>query len=103
MDSVGSVSAVVLAGGRSSRMGKPKALLRFGDAPLISDIVRALKADFDDIVVVAAPQQELPPLPARLTRDEVPFHGPVGGIYYGLQAATGEIVSLLLAMRRFLI
>jgi molybdopterin-guanine dinucleotide biosynthesis protein A len=40
---------------------------------------------------VAAPEQDLPPLPgARLVRDEVPDRGPVGGIYYGLKAATGK-------------
>jgi len=91
MDADGNASAIVLVGGKSSRMGKPEALLRFGNEPLISHIVHALKADFDDIVVVAAPQQELPVLLARLVRDEVPFQGPVGSIHYGLQAATSEI------------
>jgi molybdopterin-guanine dinucleotide biosynthesis protein A/molybdopterin converting factor small subunit len=52
--------------------------------------VRALQHLFSDIVVVAAPEQELPQLPATLVRDEVPFQGPVGGIYYGLTAAGGE-------------
>jgi molybdenum cofactor guanylyltransferase len=83
-------SAVVLAGGKSSRMGRPKALLPFGDEPLIVHIVRGLKRLFAEIVVVAAPGQELPALPVKLVRDEVAYQGPVGGIYYGLKAAGGE-------------
>ncbi|MET0502822.1 MAG: NTP transferase domain-containing protein [Candidatus Binatia bacterium] len=83
-------TAVVLAGGKSSRMGRPKSLLPFGDEPLIAHIVRALQRIFPDIVVVAAPEQELPSLPARLVRDEIAYQGPVGGIYYGLKAAGGE-------------
>jgi molybdopterin-guanine dinucleotide biosynthesis protein A len=83
-------SAVVLAGGKSSRMGRPKALLPFGAEPLIVHIVRALKRIFAEIVVVAAPGQEMPALPVKLVRDDVAYQGPVGGIYYGLKAAGGE-------------
>jgi molybdopterin-guanine dinucleotide biosynthesis protein A len=83
-------SAIILTGGKSSRMGRPKALLPFDDEPLIAHIVRALQELFADIVVVAAPEQELPQLPVTLVRDDVPFQGPVGGIYYGLKAARGE-------------
>jgi molybdopterin-guanine dinucleotide biosynthesis protein A len=83
-------TAVVLAGGKSSRMGRPKALLPFGDEPLIVHIVRALKRIFAEIVVVAAPGQEMPALQVKLVRDEVAYQGPVGGIYYGLKAAGGE-------------
>ena len=83
-------TAVILAGGKSSRMGRPKALLPFDNDPLIVHVVRALKFMFAEAVVVAAPEQELPPLPALLVRDEVAYQGPVGGIYYGLKAAQGK-------------
>jgi molybdenum cofactor guanylyltransferase len=83
-------SAVILAGGKSSRMGRPKALLVFDHEPLIVHLVRALNRIFAEVVVVAAPGQELPELPATIVRDEVPYQGPVGGIYYGLKAVTGK-------------
>ncbi|HSE86093.1 MAG TPA: NTP transferase domain-containing protein [Candidatus Binatia bacterium] len=83
-------TAVVLAGGKSSRMGRPKALLLFDREPLIVHIVRALKRMFAETVIVAAPGQELPDLPVTLVRDEVAYQGPVGGIYYGLKAAGGK-------------
>lgn len=84
-------SSIILAGGKSSRMGQPKALLLFDGEPLIVHLVRILRSAFSDIVVVAAPEQELPPVAATLTRDSVAYQGPVGGIYYGLQAAREEL------------
>lgn len=84
-------SAIILTGGKSSRMGRPKALLPFAGEPLIVHTIRLLQKFFSDIVVVAAPGQELPPLPVTLTRDEVAYQGPVGGILYGLQTAREEV------------
>ena len=84
-------SAVILTGGKSSRMGRPKALLPFDGEPLIVHLVRSLGRMFGDIVVVAAPGQEIPLLPVTVVRDEVAYQGPVGGIYYGLKAALGEV------------
>ena len=82
-------TAIILAGGKSSRMGRPKALLPFGNEPLITRLVRTLERKFNSVVVVAAPDQELPLLRAKVVRDEVAHQGPVGGIYYGLKAAIG--------------
>ncbi len=84
-------TAVILAGGKSSRMGQPKALLLFAGEPLIVHMVRRLGQLFSDTVVVAAPEQELPALPSTIVRDDVAYQGPVGGIYYGLKAARREI------------
>jgi molybdopterin-guanine dinucleotide biosynthesis protein A len=88
---VSNAAAVVLAGGKSSRMGQPKALLSFGDAPLIVHIVDKLRGFFDEIVVVAGHGGELPPVSATLVRDEVAYQGPVAGIVYGLRAAQSEV------------
>ena len=84
-------AAVILAGGKSSRMGRPKALLLFDGEPLIAHVVRKLGNIFPEIIVVAAPDQELPPLPVKLARDDVAYQGPVSGIYHGLKASTREI------------
>jgi molybdenum cofactor guanylyltransferase len=87
---IADATAVVLAGGKSSRMGRPKALLPFAGEPLIAHVVRELTKMFAEAVVVAAPEQELPLLPAVLVRDEVAYQGPVSGIYHGLKASTKE-------------
>lgn len=89
--SLADATAVILTGGKSSRMGRPKALLLFDGEPLVVHLVRRLKSLFPEIVVVAAAEQELPPLPVTLVRDEVAYQGPVGGICYGLMAANREI------------
>lgn len=88
---IADATAVVLTGGKSSRMGRPKALLQFDGEPLIAHIVRRLGRVFAETVVVAAPDQELPTLPAALVRDQVAYQGPVSGIYHGLKAATKEV------------
>src|SRR6266403_5235612 len=72
------------------RMGTSKALLLFDDQPLIVHVVATLQRLFADVVVVAAPEQDLPWMPVRLVSDEVAYQGPVGGIYYGLTAAGGD-------------
>ncbi len=88
---IADATTVVLAGGKSSRMGQPKALLPFDGEPLIAHIVGRLGHVFAETIVVAAPDQELPPLPVALVRDQVAYQGPVSGIYHGLTAAAKEV------------
>ena len=88
---IADATAVILTGGKSSRMGRPKALLPFDGEPLIVHVVRNLKNIFAEAIVVAAPEQELPILPALLVRDEVAYQGPVSGIYHGLKASTKNV------------
>jgi molybdenum cofactor guanylyltransferase len=85
------LGAVVLAGGQSRRMGRPKALLPFGDEVLLQRVVRRLGAVCSPIVVVRAPEQTLPELPpdVSITEDRVTGKGPLQGISAGLSALSG--------------
>ena len=94
--------AIVLAGGKSSRMGTSKALLRFDGEPLIVHVVATLRRLFDEVVVVAAPGQDLPAMPVTLVRDGVAYQGPVGGICYGLGAGRGEVAFVTACDSAFL-
>jgi len=82
--------AVVLVGGQSSRMGRPKAALDFGGVPLLNRIVIELKRRFDEIVIVAAPVSagqpriEIPGL--KIVHDETAFAGPLDALRRGLDA-----------------
>jgi len=86
------LGAIVLAGGQSRRMGRPKALLPFGDETLLQRVVRRLSAVCAPIVVVRAPGQTLPDLPesVRITEDRVVGKGPLAGIAAGLEALEGD-------------
>ncbi|HEY8550784.1 MAG TPA: molybdenum cofactor guanylyltransferase [Vicinamibacterales bacterium] len=88
---VTSAAAIVLAGGRSSRMGRPKALLPFAGEPLLVHVVRTVRSVVDEVVVVASPDQQLPDVPALIVRDGVAFQGPVAGLTYGLEALSAKV------------
>jgi molybdopterin-guanine dinucleotide biosynthesis protein A len=82
------IGAIILCGGRSSRMGTPKAALRFGDETLLQRVVRIVREGIaGPIVVVAAPEQSLPPLPPDVstTIDALEGNGPMQGLHAGLQ------------------
>lgn len=68
-------------------MGTSKALLPFGPETMLQRVVRVLGEVVAPIVVVAAPAQELPPLPASVlvTRDEREGRGPLEGLRAGLK------------------
>jgi len=71
--------AIVLCGGKSSRMGSPKALLPFGPETMLQRVVRRLAGVVSPIVVVAAVDQRLPELSHQVivTRDEQQGRGPL--------------------------
>jgi molybdopterin-guanine dinucleotide biosynthesis protein A len=83
---------IVLCGGRSSRMGRPKAWLPFGGETMLQRVVRVLRGVVDPVVVVAAPGQDVPELPPDVTivRDEVEGKGPLAGLAAGLAALEGR-------------
>src|SRR4051812_13474329 len=80
------IGGVILCGGKSSRMGYPKALLPFGPELMLQRVVRLLSEVVSPIVVVAAPRQDLPPLPAAVAvaHDEQEGRGPLQGLLAGL-------------------
>lgn len=80
------VGGIVLCGGRSSRMGKPKAWLPFGPEVMLQRVLRIVQSCVDPVVVVAAPDQELPTLPDNvlLARDRHEGRGPLEGLLAGL-------------------
>ena len=82
------VGGIVLCGGKSTRMGSPKALLPFGSETMLQRVVRLLGTIVSPIVVVAAAGQGLPALPPTVivTRDEREARGPLEGLRAGLKA-----------------
>ena len=81
-------AAIVLCGGKSSRMGFPKWQLPFGDERMLDRILRVTGEVTETQVVVAAEGQALGGLPTnvQLAYDEQPERGPLQGIHAGLKA-----------------
>jgi molybdenum cofactor guanylyltransferase len=92
-------TGIVLAGGRSSRMGQDKAALAFEGRTLLQRTVDALSGVADEIVIVRAPGGRLQPVEsaARLVavEDPVEGEGPLVGIAAGLAAATAPAALLV--------
>lgn len=92
MRSMPGCAGVVLAGGRSARMGTPKAALEWHGSTLLRRTVGILaRATGGPVVVVRAKGQELPELPGdvRLVDDPREGLGPVQGLAAGLGALAG--------------
>ena len=85
--------AIVLCGGKSTRMGTSKALLPFGPETMLQRVVRLLTDVVSPIVVVAAVDQPLPTLPPEVivTRDEQEGRGPLEGLRAGLKALPPQV------------
>src|SRR5437016_10863619 len=86
------VAGIVLCGGQSKRMGRAKAWLPFGDELMLPRVVRLLGEAVHPIVVVAAPEQDVPPLHSEIhiIRDEERGRGPLQGLKAGLEALRGK-------------
>lgn len=81
------VAGVVLAGGRSTRMGADKASLPWAGGTMLGAVTGALHGSCAQVFVVAARGQHLPEVPATVLRDEQPGLGPLHGLAVGLDAA----------------
>src|SRR5262245_46014463 len=85
--------AIVLCGGRSTRMGLPKLSLPFGPESMLARVVRLVAEVCRPIVVVAAPRQELPDLGVEVitARDRHEGRGPLEGLLAGLSALPADV------------
>ena len=91
---MGLCAAIVLAGGRSSRMGSSKASLEWHGLPLLGRIARLLARSVSGpIIVVRAADQILPELPSGVTvvEDARADRGPLEGIAAGLRALPAPV------------
>lgn len=93
MTNPATIGGIVLCGGKSRRMGQPKAMLPFGGEAMVQRVVRLVGEVARQIVVVGAEGQELPPLPApvAIVHDRSPDRGPLEGIAAGLRALSPSV------------
>jgi molybdenum cofactor guanylyltransferase len=82
------VTGVLLAGGKSTRMGQDKRFLPIGGQTLLERGLCAMCALFQRVCVVIAQDSPFPPAQVPVFRDVVPDCGSLGGLYTGLREAS---------------
>ena len=90
-------TAVILAGGRSSRMGRDKSLMEVGGQPLIAHLAAQLRPLFPEVLVSANDEAKCRFLGLPVIPDLVPDQGPLMGILSSLRAASRDRVLVLAA------
>jgi molybdopterin-guanine dinucleotide biosynthesis protein A len=92
-------AGIVLAGGRSTRMGSPKAALEWRGSTLLEGVVDAVGRATGRVVVVRAPGQELPALPAgvAVVEDARRDRGPLEAMLAGMRAVAAEAEIVFVA------
>jgi molybdopterin-guanine dinucleotide biosynthesis protein A len=86
------VTGVLLAGGKSRRMGEDKRYLVVGEQTLLERGLGVLRSMFHEVLVVIAQDSAPLDIDARVVRDLVPDCGSLGGIYTGLTQATSPYI-----------
>jgi len=93
------VSGIVLAGGRSSRMGLDKASLILDGVTMLQRCIDRLAPAVDEFVIVGAPDRPLPSIvtdrPWRIALDPIEGEGPLVGIAAGLEVAAGAVAAVV--------
>ncbi len=90
------ISVVLLAGGKSRRMGQHKALLPLDGQPLLGRVIQQVRSlGAEDILIAGSPEPDLYDFGVRVVEDRVAGQGPLAGIEVGLAGAQHESVLVL--------
>lgn len=83
-------TGAVMAGGKSQRLGRDKALLIVDGETLLSRALRIVGKVTSEQLVVGPPERAAQVQSVRVVSDELPGSGPLGGIYTALRAASRD-------------
>ena len=85
------VTGVILAGGKSRRMGENKALMQLGDDSLIGHVIHRMHRVTDELLLITNSPTEYAHLSVSMHGDILPGTGALGGIYTGLTHASHDV------------
>ena len=88
------ISAGILAGGKSSRMGENKARLKYKKETFLEIVAKECE-DFYEVMVSVDDKEKYRDLSYRLVQDEKREYGPLEGIYQLLRASKTEYVLVV--------
>jgi molybdenum cofactor guanylyltransferase len=83
-------TGIILAGGKSSRMGRDKGLLPLDDCPMIQKTAETLLPWFDEVLISSSNPDKYKFLGLPLIQDRVQGRGPLEGIYSTIRAARND-------------
>ena len=92
------MTALILAGGKSSRMGRDKALLQFGEETILEGLVRLTTSIFNETFIIASQSKHYQKLNLRgavILNDLWENKGPLVGLYTGLSYSTHQVSCVL--------
>ncbi len=90
-----SISLVIQAGGKSSRMGENKTLMQFLGVPLIQRVLERTKSIAQEVIIVSNEPEELAFLDVNVVKDTIPGLGAIGGLYTAMDKANSELVAVI--------
>ncbi|MBW2018153.1 MAG: molybdenum cofactor guanylyltransferase [Deltaproteobacteria bacterium] len=85
-----SVTGVILAGGKSLRYGRNKALVEIKGVRLIDRVVGVMSGIFHKLLIVTNTPEEYAYLHIPMVEDLIKGLGPLGGLYTGLKTISDE-------------
>ena len=85
------ITAIILAGGQSRRMGRDKASLPLGEQTLLEQLIEQLAGRFQEIIISVSKGQPYPLNNVRQVEDRYENAGPLAGLLAGLQASSSDI------------
>jgi len=86
-----SATAIILAGGKSSRMGIDKGMLLINGQTMLEHICKQLRGTFGQILISAGEAEKYSFAGFEIVRDKIPGQGPLMGIASALKASANEI------------
>jgi len=89
------VTGLILSGGKSKRMGRPKAFLPYEGSTVIGHIVREIKDLFNEVFIVANEVESFEDLGVDVVKDILPHRGPLGGILSGLMTSSNHYAFVM--------
>lgn len=87
---IAGVSAAILAGGASRRMGTNKALLKVDGDPIIARVYQTLAGLFHEVYIVTNTPEEYDFLPCRKVPDIFPGIGAIAGLHAAIVHSSSE-------------
>lgn len=83
-------TAIILAGGKSSRMGFDKQFLEIENRRVMDGLIYKLEQEFDEIIIVTNKPEEYKDVKHKITTDIIIGKGPLGGIHAGLKKSSSS-------------